>query len=549
VFAACLCLIVAAAASDLKVVESVQPQFEVAGWRLYDVNRDGSKDLLLIGAEGEVRTWVADPQTGKFEAKPRGSLVLPHPAHTLLAVADFMADGSPPQLLTLSPGGTMLYRPGPDGAFEAEPVRLSKRAKFTLRTNEPVFSAVVQDVNNDGKPDLVVPGQDRTELWIMGNKRLRRTARIAVDVDRFERMQNRRLSDRYESYFRVPRLATIDVNGDGRPDLYVKTGRTRSFHMQREDGTIPPEADVSVNLDIFKDTTPQASMRPGKVLAGSDRTRYKSRDLDGDKIPDYVIAHRRKVWIFHGNNKRPQFVEPTTILKVNDDITSLMLVQLDGDALPDLLLFKIQIPSISSLVFGLLSSIEIDITSLGYRNLGNRKFARTPTWRSEITVTLPPLMSVLKDPGKLLGRFEDVGKKFRIRRTADLDGDGKDEILLLSQDRGRIDVWWLSDEARKRDALQVEGMIRRLLFEDENKDWDLERILSFLGGIADRRTAELTGGRDPNLTFALRDPEKYDFLDLAIGRVGTQKGQAVVLRYLPAGGGAVPVFDIVRLAQ
>ena len=55
-------------------------------------------------------------------------------------------------------------------------------------------------------------------------------------------------------------------------------------------------------LEIFKDTTPRADLRPGRIWAGSDRTRYLSRDLDNDGVPDYVIAHRRKVWVFHGND-------------------------------------------------------------------------------------------------------------------------------------------------------------------------------------------------------------------------------------------------------
>ena len=97
-------------------------------------------------------------------------------------------------------------------------------------------------------------------------------------------------------------------------------GRTRAFHMQRKDGTIPTHPDVVLDLRIFRDTAPVSALRPGRILAGANRAQYQSRDLDQDGIPDYVIGHRRKVWVFHGNKVRPQFTEPSTILKVSEPL-------------------------------------------------------------------------------------------------------------------------------------------------------------------------------------------------------------------------------------
>ena len=545
---AALVLVSLAGAGELKRVQAVSPRFEVSEWRLTDINNNGRRELLLIGADGQVRSWLTDRKTRLLEDRPRGRLDLPEPRFQLVALGDFLGDGTTPkQLLSLSPKGALAYRPLPDGTFDSRPILLARRARFTLRTNEPLFAEVVQDVNSDGKPDVVVPHADAAELWILRGSKLRKAARIAIDIDRWDRMETRNLSDKLTSYFRIPRLHTADVNGDGRRDLLVKAGRTRAFHIQRADGSIPPEPDVVVDLRIFKDATPKATLRPGRILAGSDKTRYVSRDLDGDGIPDYVIAHRRKVWVFHGTRTKPQFVEPSAILKVSDDITFLMVLQLDDDERPDLMLFKVQIPSITSLVIGLLKSFEIDISVLGYRNRDGRHFSRSPTWRSDLVVKVPSILSIMKDPGKLLGRLEEVGRKFRIRRVADLDGDKQSEILLLGEGRDRIDVWRVEGGVDTgQEVIKVERAIRKLIFEDPDKQWDFERMLSFISGVAERRLAQITGGRKPDLTFKLRDKAKYEFIDLAIGDIDGDGADEIVLRYLLAGGSAVPVYDVVR---
>jgi len=539
-----LLLAAAAGAGELEVAETVTPAFEVSQWRLIDVDRDGKTELLLVGATGEVRAWAS--ASGHLEKEPRGRLALPDPAHTLLAVEDVLKEAKP-QLVALSPAGAIAYRVADDGCYGGDPVTIAGRARFLLRTNEPVFADVCQDINSDGRLDLIVPGNDTTEGRLNGEKGFRRSARIAVDIARRDETDADALSDSLSSSFLVPRLVTEDVNGDGRLDLLVTTGRHRAFHIQRPDGTLPAEPDVNLNLNIFRDTTPRAALRPGRTLGGSDKTRYVSRDLDADGIPDYVIAHRRKVWVFHGNHDKPQFTEPTTILKVSDDLTLLMVARLDDDKYPDLLLFKVQVPTMASLVVGLVSEFDIEISALGYKNLGGRDFERSPTWRSEIVVRIPPIVKILKNPGELIERFEDVGRKFRLERRADLDGDGYPDTVLLSEDRTRLEMWRGSKANAEVEAtIDVDRTLRRILFEDENKRWDLDRILGFLTEMAEQRTRDLTGGRPPDLTFAVRDAERFELLDYGLGDVDGDGKAELLVRYAPKGAQAASVFDVVR---
>lgn len=535
-------------AQSFETIATNGPGLDVADWKLLDLNGNGRKEFLLLGGRGALRTWLFDSDKQRMESAPRGDLVLPEAARTLLAWEKILEEGTAEQIIAISPQGAIAYLPDENGVFGAKTKMLARRARFKLRVNDPLFAGVVQDINRDGKLDIVVPGAEYTEVFIRSGDSFLRTARIAVEIDRWDTAEGGALSNSLASTFRIPNLRTRDVNGDGRPDLLVKSGRIRSFHMQRADGSFPAEPDVTLNLAIFKDTTPAASMRPGRTLAGGDRQRYESRDLDGDGIPDYVIAHRRKVWVFHGNKGKPQFTKPTTILKVSDDITALLITKLNEDAYPDLLLLKVQVPSAAGIVAGLVGGLEIDASALGYANEGGQRFGRTPEWRSTITLQIPSLTKVLKDPGAILQRFDKAGRKFRVRQFANLNGDKFEDTLLLSEDKRRIDYWaGVRAKDESAELVDFEKTIRNILFEDDNKTWDLDRILAFISGLAERRTKDLTGGRAAAASIELRDPKRFDFMDFATGDLDGDGRDELVIRYAPGGRAHRPIFDIIRL--
>jgi len=530
-----LLLVAAAAAAQepmkLKLHQQLAPGFAVSAYRVVDVDGNGRDDLLLVGRKGEVRVWSA--AAGRFAPKPRGTLVLPDPDHSLLAQADFLQRGGPPQLLVLARAGVTLYPVGADGLHVAEAVPLARRARFRLRTGRPLFADIVQDVNGDGRPDLVVPGRERTQVWITQNgdaPRLRKAAEIATDIWRSEKRIAENLSDRLRCQFTLPQLRTRDVNGDGRRDLVVESGSVRAFHLQQPDGIVPAEPDATVDLKIFRDTTPAAKIRPGRILAGGDSQRYQTRDLDDDGIPDYVIAHRRKVWVFHGNREKPQFTEPTTILKVSDDVTALMLMHLDNDEYPDMLIVKVHVPTIGTLIVGAMRSFDVELDALGYASRKGRTFERAPTWKSRITVRVPALVKILKNPGALLARFEDVGRKFRLTHEADLDSDGAAETIMASEDRTRIDVWHGAKTPAAEEP-DYDKVIRRVLFEEEDTRWDIDRILRFLGGLAEQRSRRLTGGRPPDTSLDVRDPDAYQYRTLVVGDFDGDGRAEIVVHY------------------
>jgi hypothetical protein len=369
-----------------------------------------------------------------------------------------------------------------------------------------------------------------------------------VEIDRWVQSGDRYLSAVLVSSFSVPNLSTRDVDGDGRPDLLVEDGPRRSFYLQQADGSFPAQPSVVLDLSIFRDTGAAGGVRPGQTLSVVGEATYESRDLDGDGIPDYLIAHGRKVWVFLGSRAGPQFTEPLTILKTAEDVTALTPVRLDDDDLPDLAIFKVQVPTVATLLRGLLGEWDVEIDAVGYRNLGGEGFETSPTWRGRVVVRLPSIVRLLKDPGEFLQRFEDVRGRFRTVVGGDLDGDGVGDLGLISADETRLDIW-LGPEGGGATRVDADRALREVLFETSDRVWDLDRILLWLGNLADRQVALQTGGRSPSVTVELRGEPRLRLATLETADLDGDGRAEVLVGYRPPDGVGASVVDVLALVR
>jgi hypothetical protein len=508
--------------------EPTPPLFELEGhfgrasFEVVDLTGDGDDELVVVGRDGRVAVYDRTEAEGQqLVAVAGGALELADPAETLVAFAP-LSSGDGSDLVVLGPRGLTVHafgeRGDPPQPGWLEPVQVSRTARLRLRVGAPTFAEFVRDVNRDGRVDLVVPAGESCELWLQGEPgtgpAFARVASIAVELERWGNRDPEALSFVLESSFSIPSLETRDLNGDGRPDLSVTEGERRAFHLQTEAGSYPERADVSLDLGIFRDTDFEPGIRPGQPLAIEAGATFEIRDLDGDAIPDYVIAHGRKVWVFLGGAAGPQFSEPASILRSAEDVTALTVLELDGDRRPDLLLVKIQVPTVATLVRGLVSEWDIQITAAGYRNAGGGTFETKPDWKSDLTVRLPSLVRILRDPAAIVHRLEDVGARFRVSLWAELDGDGSRDLVLVSEDQTRLDVWQGRGAAEEIDT---ERLLRELLFEERDRVYDLDRAVLWLASLADRRTAVQTGGRPPDHSLVLRPASEARLAAIEIG--------------------------------
>ncbi|HTF87157.1 MAG TPA: VCBS repeat-containing protein [Planctomycetota bacterium] len=559
----------------LELAQSLSPDFEISDHRLVDLDAEsekGATELVLLGSTGQVRVFARatqDPGKLILAPTPLGATRIADSSRALVDFAHF-GERAGLDLVVIGPKDTRVF-PREGAGFAAEGVVLAKRATHGLRVGAPRFVDVVQDVNGDGRADLVVPSSESLRLWLGAAPAATPAspwpeftpgATLAVEVSKSHDTDAGKLSDVLEASFSIPSIVARDVNGDGRADLLVSQGTVRAFHLQAADTTFPEVPSVRIDLSVFRDTIEKAQLRAGHTLAIGDKATYEVRDLDVDGIPDYVIAHRRKVWVFHGTSQGPQFKQPSAILKTSDDITALQLVRLDADKYPDLLLIKVQIPTIAAFVRGVFSEWEVEVTAAGYLSKegeragqasspgGERRvFESTPSKRAELAVRLPSILRLIKNPESFLKRFEEIGARFRRSVWGDFDGNGVRDVVLATEDGLQVELW-LSDETEEAGSRSLDGeaLLAQLLFEDPERVWDVDRIAAWLGGLAERRTDALTGGKPSTAQFPLRSRTDASITSLEAADLDGDGRAELVLRYALIPSGAV-VFDILRLAR
>ncbi len=486
----------------------VELPFPAALVRPIDLDRDGAEEIVVIGQAGEVRVLQVDGT----KLIVRGEFTLPEPTRSIVDFADMNLDGRG-DLLVASPAGVVAYCSDASGNLLATPRSLAptrgrQRAAFDLRTGSPRSSAYSRDLNGDGAADVVIPLGDSCEIWLHHGTKggegpcLRRVARVPVQVRRIMSTRAEQLSDVLESTFYIPRLAVRDVNADQREDLLIEDGRRRAWHLQTAEGTIPPEPTVKLDLALYRDTTDKAQVRPGRVLAGGDDQIFLARDLDQDGIEDAVIAHRRKVWVFRGGAAGPQFTEPSQILNAADDITALLLSDLDPDGKPDLVMLKVLVPDVASLLLGALTDLEVEVGAVGYRSLG-ATFEKTPAWRRDLVVRLPPILSILKDPAAIISRFEAASAGLEPLMMVDLDRDGRPEVVQPEAESRRVQIWMGAKNPDDASATDSDAILRQILFGEESPVWDLDRIVEWVARLAQSERVRRTGPRSADLTLDL----------------------------------------------
>ena len=547
------------------VVQVVDSPFGRSSFQVADLDGDGDDELLIIGSDGRFQVYDAAGAATDPAAVPQAVLApvldepaaLEDPERSLVTLAPLLGRPSGLELVSLGPRGLVARAFGP-GGVPAEPQVVSRTARFRIRTGHPTFAGFVQDVNRDGLQDVMVPSGESCELWLnQGSAEdagagdggagesaptLRRAARIRVALQRWGNRDAEALSYLFESAFSIPGLQTRDLNGDERPDLLVVEGERRAFHLQREDGGFAAEPDVELDLGIFRDTDFDGGVKPGQPLVIEAGANFEIRDLSEDGVPDYVIAHGRKVWVFLGGADGPQFQTPASILRSAEDVTALTVLELDGDGRPDLLLIKVQVPTVASLIRGLVSEWDISISAAGYRNATDGSFETRPEWKSELTVRLPSIVRILRDPAEIVRRFEDVESQFRVSAWADVEGDGARDLVLVSEDETRLDVWaGRGDES----GLDGERILRELLFEETERVYDLDRAFLWLGSLADRRIAALTEGRAPDRSVELRDPTLARLASLQVGDPLGDGRELLALGYRSAADARL-IVDLVR---
>jgi hypothetical protein len=340
----------------------------------------------------------------------------------------------------------------------------------------------------------------------------------------------------------IPQLETADLDGDGKPDLLTRDGTRHAFHLQTAAGTFAEP--IVVDLAQFVDSTPKATVELGSTLVAGDRQLLQRGDIDGDGMPDYVIAHRRKVWTFLAGKDGPQFTHART-QAVAEDVTAMLLVDLDDDQRVDLLTFQVQLPGIGALLLGLVQSIDLDIKAVGYKS-ENGAFANLPAWRRTVTLRIPPVLTLLGQQEELVQRFLDIVGKTRLGVRGAFTGQGADDLALVRSDGSAVELFAAATAPTTLDSAEGRRTLRRLLFEDPETVFDLDRVFALVSGFVDQLSGSRAGDGEPLRTLPLRDPAQWRLVDLMAAPFDDTPGAELVAVYTAADGDddAARVYDL-----
>jgi hypothetical protein len=520
----------------------------VTSQRLADTDGDGRQELILIsqtdnGGSSIIRVGFDDANQQLVQ---RGRISLADPAHTLVAVEDLLpAPGA--EVILATPRRTECMPWTIDGIASKKPIVLSRSAKFTVRVDQPQLSPFVIDLNKDGLFDLMLPSMNgvtpyfQESLGDNGIPIFRRMAPFTVPISASVDTGGGGLDQELTGSIKIPQINTEDLNNDGRPDLLTTRGFKRAYHMQRVDGTF--EDPIQIDLKQFVDSTPKAALDLGSTAVLNDNQLMRRGDLNADGIPDFVIAHRRKLWSFLGNSSGPQFKKART-QAVADDVTELMLIDLDDDLSDDLLTFRVQLPGIASILIGLVQSLEVDVRAVGYKS-SKDGFQSTPEWRRTITVRVPPLLSLLGRQEELIDRFTNLINKARISARGEFLKSGQPDLALVTEDNSAIQLYPNVPAAPELDSKEGSQMLRALLFDDPNPVFDLERLFGLASGFLDKLSDQAVGDRKPTASIKLRDNEMWYLTDLNVGEFNGQPGKEMLLTYQNANNSKLRAYDVI----
>ena len=229
-----------------------------------DVNGDGVPDLLVAttidqtqnnnpGFAGVYLGVTTAP--GTYQAGVQYSTTGTNPSG--IAVVDLTNSGSKDIVVSNFGSGTasvFMHNPASPGTF---------LAAVTVTTGGQPNQVVSADINGDGLPDLVFADMSGNAIVMLQN---------ATTPGQFEAPVNLATSGQTAS------VAIGDVNGDGKPDVIATV-----YDSNGNNG--------AVLVFLQSTTTPGTFAAPVSYLAGAQPEAVRIADVNGDGLPDLVVAN------------------------------------------------------------------------------------------------------------------------------------------------------------------------------------------------------------------------------------------------------------------
>ncbi len=312
----------------------------------------------------------------------------------------------------------------------------------------------------------------------------------------------------FQLFIDLPKLATGDVDGDGRVDLVAATRHEIRVFLRHEDGSFD---------EAPSRTLPLAFISARDHIRGTGGVACDFRDYDGDGRLDLLISHvegslnesHTTTHVFHNDAGHWNLAEPVAMFESDGSLASDRLVDVEGDGTLELLRIRME--------FGLLELVELLLTSeidaeFAIHRIVDGGFEKKPwlerslgipfsleTFRAEGFI--PTIRGDLDDDGHADLVTSGSGDEIEVylgsasspfsRRTArqkmstagvidfhDFDGDGLQDLLIYdphhfdTEVSVAINTGWLEEKTKGSRARRQRGAALSASPEEASSDGD-----------------------------------------------------------------------------
>lgn len=459
-----------------------------------DLDRDGLKDLVAV----QKQTLSLYFQRGDSSNGPRFDFSSPDSQLTLPGQTsgwDFPAlsglnGADEPALVALIDGQQVLQWHITDRRF-SEAQTLVSADSGLLSGNFLAQGAwrlnFYQDINNDGRPDLVVPGPGVMNLLIR-NTDGSFQAPLSVQSDVQQRVvldPGNELDRETGQALTIPMMSLRDVNADGLPDLISDTDtRLDVFLASRSGDYFPATPSYSIDREAVRARLGEfdVDQLDFSNLTGVLALTHEEllQDVNGDGIDDFVLREGGRVALHLGRQDGDRSVmnleQPDQILRSSGNVLSIFLADENEDGRPDLWLWRVDQVSIGDVFLWLAVSGTINIEAFVYPNEGEQ-FARRPARRITVALRFPSVVRMIGSVEEARERARSLDAVIpwtRAQVTAEA-ATGMDDLLVLMNDQVEVFYQQLQPE-----AAQAEDRFLASLGYQRNRDSyeiDLRRVI------------------------------------------------------------------------
>ena len=414
---------------------------------------------------------------------------------------------------------------------------ITNRFGFTGPEIFPIDAAIgllhAADLDGDGLNDLVVVNNARSKITLLYNQTGK--TNLPAKPGPFPKRELNELPpdarfriDSIASEKRIAAMVVTDLNGDGRPDI-AYYGDPKELVVLYNQGTNGWSAPKRWPIEDGQLT--------GNALA--------SGDLNGDGRTDLVLLAENHIYVL-AQQPDHTLAEPEKI-PISGQVRSVQVLDLDGDGRQDLLLVNFESPT----------PIRFRLQNPGGQLGPEVYFTLAPIhayWADALEADQKTyLMTIALNSGRaqisqftrkpaepLSGEFKQgqfqvlpLGKTDKARRGwlwADVNGDGRADLLVAEPERGQLSVYFQKPDgslAAPRTFPSLAGVSDIAV-----ADWDGDgKPEIFLLSVDERQVAVARFGEKGNLPFPTLIPFEGKPLALAVGALerGAKPTLAVIV--------------------